>query len=124
MSEDFPGGSEVKASTSNAGDPSSIPGLGWEDPLEEDMATHSNILAWRIPWMEKPSRLLSMGVTKSWTRLSDFTHSLTHNLLSIAILTIKVALNLSPRLMAVNDNNIITPKRQEENEYLQDLSSL
>ena len=74
--------------------------------------------------MEKPSRLLSMGVTKSWTRLSDFTHSLTHNLLSIAILTIKVALNLSPRLMAVNDNNIITPKRQEENEYLQDLSSL
>ena len=32
--------------------------LGWEDPLEESMATHSNILAWRIPWTEEPSRLV------------------------------------------------------------------
>ena len=31
--------------------------LGWEDPLEEDMATHSSILAWRIPWTDKPGRL-------------------------------------------------------------------
>ena len=35
--------------------------LGWEDPLEEGMATHSSILAWKIPWMEKPGRLQSMG---------------------------------------------------------------
>ena len=35
--------------------------LGWEDPLEEGMATHSSILAWRIPWIEKPGRLQSMG---------------------------------------------------------------
>ena len=35
--------------------------LGWEDPLEEDMATHSSILAWKIPWMEEPGRLQSMG---------------------------------------------------------------
>ena len=35
--------------------------LGWEDPLEEEMATHSNILAWRIPWREEPGRLHSMG---------------------------------------------------------------
>ena len=35
--------------------------LGWEDPLEKGMAIHSNILAWRIPWMEEPSRLQSMG---------------------------------------------------------------
>ena len=35
--------------------------LGWEDPLEKEMATHSNILAWRIPWMEEPCRLQSMG---------------------------------------------------------------
>ena len=34
--------------------------LGWEDPLEEGMATHSGILAWRIPWIEKPGRLQSM----------------------------------------------------------------
>ena len=35
--------------------------LGWEDPLEEEMATHSNILAWKIPWIEKPGWLQSMG---------------------------------------------------------------
>ena len=35
--------------------------LGWEDPLEEEMATHSSILAWRISWMEEPGRLQFMG---------------------------------------------------------------
>ena len=35
--------------------------LGWEYPLEEETATHSNSLAWRIPWIEKPGRLQSMG---------------------------------------------------------------
>jgi len=37
-----------------------IQSLGWEDALEEGMATHSSILAWRIPWTEKPGRLQSM----------------------------------------------------------------
>ena len=37
--------------------------LGQEDPLEEGVATHSSILAWRIPWTEEPGRLCSMGVT-------------------------------------------------------------
>ena len=45
--------------------------LGWEDPLEEEMATHSSILAWKIPWTEEPA-----GVAKSRTQLS------THTLLS------------------------------------------
>ena len=35
--------------------------LGWEVPLEEEMATHSSILAWKIPWTEEPGRLHSMG---------------------------------------------------------------
>ena len=35
--------------------------LGWEDPLEKGMATHSSILAWRIPWTEEPGSLQSMG---------------------------------------------------------------
>ena len=35
--------------------------LGWDDPLEEGMATHASILAWKIPWTEEPSRLRSMG---------------------------------------------------------------
>ena len=47
--------------------------LGPEDALEKEMATHSSTLAWKIPWMEERGRLQSMGVAKSWTRLSDFT---------------------------------------------------
>ena len=39
--------------------------LGWEDPLEEEMATHSSILAWRIQWTEKTGRLWSMGMQES-----------------------------------------------------------
>ena len=38
-----------------------VQSLGWEDPLEEGLATHSSILAWRIPWTEEPGRLQSMG---------------------------------------------------------------
>ena len=45
--------------------------LGHEDPLEKDTATHSSILAWRIPWKEEPGRLQSMGSQRSWTRFSD-----------------------------------------------------
>ena len=41
--------------------------LGWEDPLEEGMAAHSSILAWRIPWTEEPGRLQSMGAQESDT---------------------------------------------------------
>ena len=47
--------------------------LGWEDPLEKEMVTHFSILAWRIPWMEKPGRLTVHGVAKSRTWLNDFT---------------------------------------------------
>ena len=38
-----------------------VQSLGWEDPLEKGMATHSSILSWRIPWTEEPDRLQSMG---------------------------------------------------------------
>ena len=38
--------------------------LGWEDPLEEEMATHSSILAWKIPWTEEPSGLQSMDLQR------------------------------------------------------------
>ena len=40
--------------------------LGWEDPLEEEMATHSSILAWEIPWTEEPGGLQSMGLQRVW----------------------------------------------------------
>jgi len=54
----FPGGSDGKEFTCNAGD------LGWEDPLEKEMATYSSILAWRISWTEEPGRLQSMGLQR------------------------------------------------------------
>ena len=38
-----------------------VQSLGWEDPLEKEMAPHSTTLAWKIPWMEEPGRLQSMG---------------------------------------------------------------
>ena len=55
----FPGGSEGKKSTCNEGDLGLIP--GWEDPLEEGMATHSSMLAWRIPMDGELGGLQSMG---------------------------------------------------------------
>ena len=55
----YPGGSVSKESASNAGDP--VQSLGQRDPLEEEMATHSSILAWRIPQTEEPGGLQFMG---------------------------------------------------------------
>ena len=49
-----------------------VQSLGWEDPLEKEMATHSISLAWKILWTEEPDSLQSMG-SQSWTRLSNFT---------------------------------------------------
>ena len=53
----FPGGSIVKKLPANAGDMDLI--LGWEDTLEKEMANHSSILAWKIPWTEETGRLQS-----------------------------------------------------------------
>ena len=44
-----------------------VQSLGWEDPLEEGMATYSSTLAWRIPWTEEPGRLWLIEVAKRWT---------------------------------------------------------
>ena len=57
----------VKNPAANARDIGSIPGLG-RSPGEKEMAIHSSILAWRVPWTEQ---LQSMGSQKSWTQLSD-----------------------------------------------------
>ena len=52
----------VKNVPTNAGDPGDmVPPLGQEDALEEEMATHSRILAWKIPWTEEPGSLQSIG---------------------------------------------------------------
>ena len=55
----FPGGSDSKESACSMGDRDLS--LCWEDSLEKGMATHSSILAWRIPWTEKPGGLQAAG---------------------------------------------------------------
>ena len=47
-----------------------VQSLGWEDPLEKEISTHSSILSWEIPWTEEPGGLVH-GITKSQTQLSD-----------------------------------------------------
>ena len=52
--------------------------LGWEDPLEKEMATHSSILAWKIPWTEEPDGLQFLGsqrVRHNWSRAHTHTHT-------------------------------------------------
>ena len=54
-----------------------VQSLGWEDPLEKEMAIHSSTIAWKIPCTEEPGRLQSMG-SQSRTRLSDFSYVRTY----------------------------------------------
>ena len=65
----FPGGSVVK--NLPAMQETQIPFLGWKDPLEKEMATHSNIPAWEIPWTEEAGGLEFTRLQKSQTRLND-----------------------------------------------------
>ena len=60
-----------------------VQSLGWGNPLEKEMATHSSILAWRFPWTEEPGGLQSMG-SQSRTQLSVCVH--TTNTLSLGLL--------------------------------------
>ena len=75
MNSGFPGASGVKNPPANARDErdtGSIPRLGRRGrSLEKEMATHSSILAWEIPWTEEPGGLESTGLQQSWTRVSD-----------------------------------------------------
>ena len=60
-----------------------VQSLGWEDPLEKGMATHSSILAWRIPWIEEPGRLQSMRLQRvrhNWGTFSLVTNRFTVNM--------------------------------------------
>ena len=68
----FPGGSVVKnLPAMQATQERQFRSLGQEDPLEEEMAAHSSILAWEIPWTEEPQTATVHGFTKSWTQLTD-----------------------------------------------------
>ena len=80
----LPPGSGSKGSACNSGHLGSIP--GWEDPLEKRRATHSSILAWRIPWSEEPGRLQSIGSQRvrhcRATNIFTFTHSFIKKMLN------------------------------------------
>ena len=75
MLRGFPGGSDGKESACNSGDIGSV--MGPEEPLEKGMVTHSSILAWRIPWIEEPGGLQSMGSQivrhnwRDWARMQS-----------------------------------------------------
>ena len=71
----IPGGSDGSESACN--EETWVQSLGWEDPLEKGMATHSSILAWRIPWTEESSGLQSMGSQRANTT-EQLTHIHTH----------------------------------------------
>ena len=69
----FPGGSAVK--NPPAVQETQVRTLGQEDSLEEGMATHSSIPAWRIPWTEEPGRLRSIGLQRVRRNWSDLAHT-------------------------------------------------
>ena len=62
-----------------------VPSLGWEDPLEEEMATHSSILAWKFPWTEEPDGLQSMGSQRVGHDWATFTFHIWIKLKKICI---------------------------------------
>ena len=86
----FPGGSDSKESACNEGDLGLIP--GWErSPGEKEMATHSSILAWRIPWTEEPGKLQSMGLQRvghdsMHARAHTYTHIINGGMASLSYL--------------------------------------
>ena len=57
-----------------------VQSLGQDDPLEKEMATHSSILAWRIPWTEEPGGLQSMGSELNTTELTLLLHAILKNI--------------------------------------------
>ena len=77
----FPSGSDGKESQS-AVQETWVPCLGQEDPLEMGMATHTSVLAWRIPWTEEPGRLQSMGSQRVRHDWATSTFTVTQQIIS------------------------------------------
>ena len=74
-----------------------VQSLGWEDPLEKGTATHSSILAWKIPWTQGPGGLQSMGSQRVVHDLATFTYN--HIYIHIYIHTYRMSLHLSVHLL-------------------------
>ena len=120
----FPRGSLVKNLPANL--ETLLRSLGWEDPLEEGMATHSSTLAWRIPWTEKPGGLQSMGLQRighGWAANTScmplslgFGHSLLlgflvglHVSLVLKLLLALFFYNISPSLFILPFHSSLSP---------------
>ena len=73
----FPSGSVIKNLPANT--EIQVRSLGWEDPLEEGMATHSSVLAWKVPWTEEPGRPESVGSRRVRHEWSDYARTHTHS---------------------------------------------
>ena len=91
--------------------------LGQEDPLEKEMATHSSILAWRIPWTQEPDRLQSMGSQKSQTRLSDSTPTITFRQEGSGSWKIQRHSQLHSTWLKRVHSNLKGPKLKTESDY-------
>ena len=114
----FPGGSEVKASACNAGDPGRS--LGREDPLEKEMATNSSILARRIPWTEEPGGPQSMGLQRvGHDRATSLTNDDLHSQ-GCCKIYINGGKGLHP-ILADKDQSIVTFIRDLDHIYAQNL---
>ena len=96
---DFPHSSVGKESACSAGDLGSI--QDWEDLLEKEMATHSSILSWEIPWTEEPSGLQSMGSQELDTTWHLNHHHLSHGISSSFLCYIYVPWMAGPVLQTV-----------------------
>ena len=88
---ELPDGLSSRESTCNVGDAGSVP--DWEDPLEEETATHSSILTWKTPWTEEPDRLQSMRLQRvghDWAHaFKDIAWTILKSLIEIHKLIIK-----------------------------------
>ena len=80
--------------------------LGWENPLEKGMVTHSSTLAWTIPWTGEPGGLQSMGSQTSWTWLSDWTE-LNWTELSEVILHLQFQFAFPPALITLTMTGLL-----------------
>ena len=77
-----------------------VPSLGWEDPLEEEMATPSIIPVWKTPWTEEPGEPQSMELRKIQTQPSR--HTCTHVLLRLYVINLRIDLCQYLRLSLVH----------------------
>ena len=98
----FPGGAVVKNPPDNADLRNAVPSLGQEDPLEKEMATLSNILAWRILWTEEPGGLQSMRSHRVGHDWSDLTHTHTHTSMCCLLVSFILSLFLLYTFFSIN----------------------